>query len=135
MSNRDRIGKAFELLATGLDEFITRALSVDVPAGKDWTLLLAAKDARGGAQRTYDRRDPQCSLRMLTENITGSAPQGWYPFDALLSRSEKSLASELRDARNDWAHNNAFSADDAYRTLDTAERCCALPVSPVRPRR
>ena len=122
VSNRDRIGSAFEIIAIGLDEFITRALSADVPPGKDWTLLLAAKDARGGAQRTYDRRDPQCSLRMLTENITGNARPGWYPFDELLSRSEKSLASELHDARNDWAHNKAFSADDAYRTLDTAER-------------
>ena len=35
---------------------------------------------------------------------------------------QKSYASELRDARGKWAHGEKFSDDDAYRTLDTAER-------------
>ncbi|MBN1173560.1 MAG: DUF499 domain-containing protein [Micromonosporaceae bacterium] len=123
ISNRDRIGRAFEQLALGLDAFITRVVGPDIGEGKDWTLLLALKDtSTGNPPRSYDRRDPQAQLRMLTENVTGQARPGWYPFDEHLSKAEKSLASELRETRNRWAHNEPFSADDAYRGLDTVER-------------
>lgn len=118
-SNRDRIERALTLLSTGLDPFIENALSHRVPAGKDWTLILAAKDAgNGAALRAYERTDVQNQLRVLTESL---AP-GWFPFDDRLSRAEKSLASELREVRNQWAHQKPFSADDTYRALDTAER-------------
>ena len=30
--------------------------------------------------------------------------------------------SELREVRNRWAHMDAFSADDAYRALDSIQR-------------
>ncbi|BBG03922.1 MULTISPECIES: Swt1 family HEPN domain-containing protein [Pseudonocardia] len=123
LSNRDRVGQAFEQLAVGLDEFITRVLAPELADGSDWTLVLAAKDAqRGGRPGTYSRLDPQCSLRMLSENVTGAVKDGWYPFNAHLSRSEQSLASELRETRNKWAHNASFSSDDAYRALDSVER-------------
>ena len=59
---------------------------------------------------------------MLTENVTGQLKKGWFPFDGQLSRSRRPYASELRDARNSWAHGASFSDDDAYRALDTAER-------------
>ena len=118
VSNRDRIERALTLLSTGLDPFIENALSDRVPAGKDWALVLAAKDAGNGTSRAYDRTDVQNQLRVLTESL---AP-GWLPFDNHLSRAEKSLASELREVRNQWAHQKPFSADDTYRALDTAER-------------
>ncbi len=41
-SNRDRAGQAFEQLAAGLDEFVTRVLATDLGEGSDWTLVLAA---------------------------------------------------------------------------------------------
>ena len=117
-SNRDRIERALTLLSAGLDPFIENALSDRVPAGKDWTLVLAAKDSTNGMTRSYDRADVQNQLRALTESL---AP-GWFPFDNHLSRAEKSLASELREVRNQWAHQKPFTADDTYRALDTAER-------------
>jgi len=117
-SNRDRIERALTLLSTGLDPFIENALSDRVPAGKDWTLVLAAKDGVNGAARNYERTDVQNQLRVLTESLA----QGWFPFDNHLSRAEKSLASELREVRNQWAHQKPFTADDTYRALDTAER-------------
>jgi len=132
-SNRDRVGQAFEQLAVGLDEFITRVLATDLAEGSDWTLVLAARDAqRGGRSGTYDRRDPQCSLRMLSENVTGVVRAGWFPFNAHLSPSERALASELRDTRNDWAHNKPFTADDAYRGLDTVERLLRAAGAPAQ---
>ena len=39
-----------------------------------------------------------------------------------LSQTERNYISELRDARNKWAHQNAFSNDNAYRAADTAIR-------------
>jgi hypothetical protein len=118
-SNRDRIGRALELLSTGLNPFIARAVADRVPEARDWTALLAAKDAgKGIASKTYDRGDVQNQLRILTETVV----PGWFPFDSYLSRAEKSLASELRDIRDKWAHQKSFSADDTYRALDTAER-------------
>ena len=63
MSNRDRVGRAFELLGPALDSFIAQTLEPDLPAGKDWTVLLAAADASrgGGSSKTYSPTDPQCS--------------------------------------------------------------------------
>lgn len=122
-SNRDRIGQMFDALAPALDEFIATVLAGDLPAGASWTSLVAAKDAGNGITgKKYSATDPQVQLRMLTENIPHQVKPGWYPFDSHLSKVARSYASELRDTRNDWAHGDSFSDDDAYRALDTAER-------------
>ena len=39
-----------------------------------------------------------------------------------LARTARNYVFELRDTRNRWAHNEAFNADETYRTLDTVER-------------
>ncbi|WP_406693623.1 Swt1 family HEPN domain-containing protein [Singulisphaera sp. Ch08] len=39
-----------------------------------------------------------------------------------LGPAERSLVSELRDHRNKWAHQETFSGNDAYRSLDSAGR-------------
>jgi hypothetical protein len=123
ISNRDRVGKMFEIVAPVLDEFLQRTLKENFPDGADWTLLVAAKDEQKGiAGKKYSRTDPQVQLRMLTENIPHQLKPGWFPFDGLLSQVHKSYASELRDYRDAWAHNKPFTDDDAYRALDTGER-------------
>lgn len=124
LSNRDRIGRAFELLGPALDAFHTHVFAKTVPAGQDWTALLRARDQARGASgsKSYLRTDPQDGLRMITEQIPNQVKKGWYPFTDHLSRTEQSWATELRDVRNVWAHNGSFTADDAYRALDTMER-------------
>ena len=42
ISNRDRIGQMFELLAPALDDFITRVLAPQLPEGHAWTQLRRA---------------------------------------------------------------------------------------------
>ena len=121
-SNRERIRRALELLGGSLDTFITGATRDKIPPGETWTMLLAAKDAGKGSDKKYNPVDPQNGLRMLTENVTSRAIPGWYPFGDLLSRAEQSLASEMREVRDREAHHEPFTADDAYRALDTAER-------------
>ncbi len=123
ISNRDRIGKMFELLAPALDEFIARSVAAKLPEGASWTGLVAMKDKKKGVDgKEYERLDPQVQLRMLTENIPHNLSAGWYPFDDAIGRVGQGYSKELREARNDWAHNKSFTDDDAYRSLDTAER-------------
>ena len=131
MSNRDRVGKMFELLAPPLDEFISRSVASRLNEGASWTVLVQLKDEQKGATgKEYHHLDPQVQLRMLTENIPHNLKAGWYPFDDAIGRVGQGYCKELREARNDWAHNKSFSDDDAYRCLDTAERLLAAIGAP-----
>lgn len=113
-SNRDRVGQGFELLATGLAPFIDHVLN-QTDRGDDWFDTMTAKEAtKHSNARTFSRNDPHVLLRVLTEQTA--------QFIDYLSRPHQALVVELRDARNRWAHNEAFDADDTYRTLDSIER-------------
>lgn len=118
LTNRDRIDRAFGILGTALGPFVERTLAPLLPAGVQWTVLLAGKDGR--ADRDYSSSDVHYQLRAITEKLGSFG----YAFNDALSRGEQNLASELRQVRNTLAHefNHQFSADDTYRVLDTAER-------------
>ncbi len=115
INNRERVGKGFEILAEGLhdivDEVMTRSFE-----SSEWHRKWAEKDAAkaGGGMKNYEKHDPQVQLRAITEY--------GYNFKDELSRAEQGFASELRESRNQWAHNEPFSSDDASRVLDTIER-------------
>ena len=51
-------------------------------------------------------------------------------FRLTLGPAERSLVSELRDHRNQWAHQETFSGDDAYRALDSAGRLLTAVSAP-----
>lgn len=126
-SNRDRIGTMFELLAPPLDAFIAEAVAPALKDGTSWAALVQLRDTQKGIEgKSYSVTDPQLQLRMLTENIPHQVQPGWYPFTGALGRVGQGFARELREARDTWAHNGSFTDDDAYRTLDTAERLLAL---------
>src|SRR5689334_15191450 len=130
LSNRDRIDRMFQVLAPALDDFISTVVGQGDPSlGAVWTKLVQAKDSKNGAPstKTYDALDPQVQFRILTEgNITGGFKAGWYPFNQAIGRTGETFASELREVRNEWAHNGTFTDDDAYRALDTGERLLKL---------
>jgi hypothetical protein len=131
VSNRDRIGTMFELLAPPLDGFIERSVAPKLPEAASWTALVEMKDKKKGIDgKEYDPLDPQVQLRMLTENIPHNLKPGWYPFDDAIGHVGQGYCKELREIRNDWAHNKSFSDDDAYRCLDTAERLLVLIGAP-----
>lgn len=129
-SNRDRIDRMFQVIAPVLDDFISSVVGQGDPTlGAEWTKLVQAKDVKNGAPagKAYDALDPQVQFRVLTEgNITAGFKPGWYPFNQALGRAGETFASELREVRNEWAHNGTFSDDDAYRALDTGERLLKL---------
>ena len=115
INNRDRVGKAFDLLSEGLRDFVDEAMTHGYGSA-DWNEQWAAEESqrRGGPLRTYAKTDVQVQLRAITEQ--------WHRFKDTLSRAQQSFASELRETRNLWAHNEPFSSDDAMRALDTIER-------------
>lgn len=125
-SNRARVSRAIEIVADALEPWIEAVIAPKLPPGVAWTDVLAEKDGRSG--KTYSPSDLQCQLRLTTERM-GSLG---FLFNGILSRGEQNLAGELRDVRNRWAHNTAFSADDTYRALDTAERLLRAVNAPVQ---
>ncbi len=114
LSNRDRVGRAFESLAAGLAPYIDRRMRAASHAGVDW-LRAWATASRPPVHGEASLADPALQLRVLTESWDGV-------FRHELTRSDRNLVFELRDIRNRWAHNGPVSADDAYRALDSVER-------------
>jgi predicted AAA+ superfamily ATPase len=115
VSNRERVGKALDLLAVGLQPFVERELkSVH---GERWEEAAreSLADRRGAKQSLAD---PQVLLLVLWNQ--------WNPvFSRTLGQAQRTLVSELRDVRNRWAHQEAFPSGDAYRALDSVERLLA----------
>src|SRR5437773_10341996 len=63
--------------------------------------------------------EPQWDVAALLAALWGQ----WEPvFRKTLGHAERSLISELRTVRNNWAHQRPFTSDDAYRALDSAAR-------------
>lgn len=114
MSNRDRVGRAFELLAAGLGPYVSRRMRAAGPAGKEW-LREFASTTRPPIVGPVSLADPALQLRVMAESWDAV-------FRNELTRSDRNIVFELRDVRNRWAHNDPFSADDAYRALDSIER-------------
>lgn len=115
MNNRDRVGKAFDLLSEGLVDVVDEVMT-KVYGSTDWPRRWAEEDAarKGRSPQRITKEDVQTQLRAITER--------GYEFRNTLSRAQQSFASELRETRNQWAHNAPFSSDDAARALDTIER-------------
>jgi hypothetical protein len=115
LSNRDRVGRGFELLGRGLEPFVEQRMSAAAPSGTDWVAMITARDRqKHGTSWTNSKSDPLFLLRMLTEE--------WRVFRDDLSRGQQAWASELREARNQWAHGDGFNDQDTARALDTMAR-------------
>lgn len=119
LSNRDRVGKALELLAQGLRPFFLREMHGAL--GDDWDTKLDVPGRAGSAEAEF--RDAYVLLKAMWDT--------WHQvFAKVLGHSERTLVSELRDVRNRWAHNEPFTTDDAYRALDSAQRLLAAVSAP-----
>ena len=115
MTNHERVGKALELLNDGLRPFVERELK---SAYKDrWV-----EAARPSFPNWQQAGKPE-SLSWDTQALLTVMWDLWNDcFKRILGHSERSLVSELRDVRNRWAHQKAFSTDDAYRAIDSVSR-------------
>ena len=123
ITNHDRVGKAMELLKGGLGPFVEREFKSTC---KDRTAAEVARylgDDRLNAKKPIAEMDVAALLKLMWES--------WNDvFRLTLGPAERSLVSELRDHRNRWAHQEAFSGDDAYRALDSAGRLLTAVSAP-----
>src|SRR5437899_5214994 len=114
-TNRERVGKALDLLKAGLGPFVEREfknLYGDQALAEAQKLMMSE---RLDANRPFAAWDAAVLLRLMWE--------AWNSvFRRILGQAERTLVSELRDVRNRWAHQEAFSTDDAYRALDSIVR-------------
>src|SRR6266567_1598947 len=103
-SNLERVGRALELVSAGLRPFVERELQSHY--GDSW-LGEATRSLR--EERGENRRDDPPNLDD-PHFLLGLIWNRWNEvFGSVLSRSERSLVSEMRDARNRWAHQEPFS--------------------------
>src|ERR1700733_4006826 len=123
ITNHERIGKTLDLLKQGLGPFIERELR---NAYKDQFRTQAARfigEDRLLSEKPIAQWDAAAQLRLLWE--------AWNDvFRKILGQAERTLVSELRDVRNKWAHQQAFSSDDAYRALDSTARLLSAVSAP-----
>ena len=119
ITNSERVGKALDILKDGLRPYVERELKATYkdrwletakPSFPDWQQ--PGKDGKGL------NWDTQALLQVMCELWNDC-------FKKILGPSERSLAFELRDVRNKWAHQKAFSTDDAYRAIDSISRLLA----------
>ena len=124
ITNHERVGKALDLLKTGLGPFVDR----EVRGALESRRLDAFK------LRDY-AEDPMLAKKPTAQwDVAGLLKLMWETwndvFRRILGPAERGLVGEMRGHRNKWAHQESFSSDDAYRALDSAGRLLAAISAP-----
>ncbi len=117
ISNKERVGRALDLLRDGLYPFVKREMESRL--GNRWEGAASAclPDHYLAYKQIGEvlKEDLSALLIVMCDR--------WNDiFKQTLGRSERNLISELRETRNKWAHTNTFSTDDTYRALDSISR-------------
>jgi predicted AAA+ superfamily ATPase len=124
ISNHARVGNTLELLREGLQPFVEREMSAK--KGKYWITKVTETwrhELNWPEGEELPHLDVAAILRLMWEQ--------WNDvFRVTLGHAERSLVSELREFRNSWAHQETFSGDDTYRTLDSAARLLTAVSAP-----
>jgi predicted AAA+ superfamily ATPase len=122
-TNHDRVGKAMELLKGGLGPFVEREFKDTFKDRAAADLQRFLGDDRLNAKKAITQLDVAALLKIMWDS--------WNEvFRQTLGHADRSLVSELRDHRNRWAHQEAFSGDEAYRVLDSAGRLLSAVTAP-----
>lgn len=124
ITNHERVGKALDLLKEGLGPFVEREVQRARQEKRvdDAALVRFAEDTRIRS-RPISEWDAAALLKLMWDV--------WNEvFRPVLGHAERNFVSELRRQRNEWAHQEPFTSDDAYRVLDTAGRLLTSISSP-----
>ena len=124
LTNHERVGKALDLLNAGLGPFVDREIQGALKSGQFSAHRLRdyAED-RVLRNRPISEWDVAALLKLMWDT--------WNDvFRQILGPAERSLVSELRGHRNQWAHQGSFSSDDAYRALDSVGRLLTAVSAP-----
>src|SRR5260370_15120243 len=114
-SNHERVGKALELLNSGLKPVVEREMLAKYGPRWQYEAVKSLREQHLSGNEEDVHLDTQGLVLILWDQ--------WHlVFSRVLGHAERSLVSELRETRNNWAHQKAFSSDDAYRALDSIQR-------------
>ncbi|MBE3063396.1 MAG: AAA+ family ATPase, partial [Spirochaetes bacterium] len=125
ITNHERIGKALEFLKDGLVPFVERELKAQ--HAQLWFEQAKASVSESQVDLFGTQGKPRWDAAALLIVMWNQ----WNDvFRKTLGQAERTLVSELREVRNRWAHQQTFSSDDAYRSLDSASRLLAAVSAP-----
>jgi hypothetical protein len=110
----DRIGLILDRLTAGLFPFFEREMTATY--GEHWL------DQARTSFRTLAPGRPDSVPWDAHALLTVMWDHWNQVFRTHLSIFERSLVSELREFRNRWAHQAAFTEDDSFRVCDSAQR-------------
>lgn len=124
ITNHERVGKALELLKTGLGPFVEREIKSAIASNS-----ITMQSVRGFVD------DPILAKKSISDWDTSALVKiMWETWNDVFRRtlgfSERSLVAEIRDWRNRWAHQETFSSDDTDRALDSVERLLTAVSAP-----
>ena len=125
VSNRERVGRTLDALRDGLSPFVVREYRTvyskqgyvtEIDSALSTSSYPGLPPAAWGDEATLlISLDTQACLNLMWRR--------WNEvFQDKLGHVARSYVSEMIQARNDWAHQTAFSNDEAYRIADTAGR-------------
>ena len=114
ITNRERVGRALEILQAGLAPFVERELEGTYKNRlKSEAVRLTGNSFL--AEKAVREWDVAALFKIMWE--------GWNDvFRKTLDAEKRNLVSELWNFRNRWAHQEGFSSDDTYRVLDSGVR-------------
>jgi len=123
ITNPERVGRALDLLRQGLVPYVERELKAK--HGDKWQVEV--KRILVDRKLGTDKDDPlgdMAVLLLVMDKFWGAI------FGQALSKSDRTLALELVEVRNQWAHQKTFSGDDTYRAVDSAFRLLSAITAP-----
>jgi predicted AAA+ superfamily ATPase len=126
VSNLERVGKGLELLNKGLQPFVERELKA---AYRDRWIIEIEPSLHETQRPPAKGKAP--AVPWDTQALPAVMWDHWNAvFKNTLGQAERTLVSELREVRNRWAHQKAFTTDDAYRALDSMVRLLSAVSAP-----
>ena len=122
VTNHERVGIAMESLKEGQAQFVSREF-VSHYKGQAFQEIQSVSGVTIDPKNRLAELDSAALLKLMWDR--------WNEvFRETLGHAERSLVSELRNVRNDWAHQQAFSGDDTYRALDSTARLLTAVSAP-----
>ena len=124
LSNRERVGRIMEALREGLAPYIVREYRTVYGQGTLGEMDAALSTASYPGIPAEAWQDDAALAASL--DVAACLNLMWRRWNEVfmdkLGHIGRSYTSEMIEARNAWAHQEAFTTDDAHRVADTASR-------------
>ncbi|MCL6590158.1 MAG: DUF499 domain-containing protein [Firmicutes bacterium] len=131
LSNYERVGRGLKILRKGLIPYVIRELKAAFK--NDWWRRGVEPALTGaiGLEAQNAATDDEKLMALDIQALFAIMWENWnMVFQSKLGHVGRSYISELREVRNRWAHQQAFSVDDTYRALDTMMRLLEMISAP-----